>query len=804
MSKHSHPTLFLEWLAQQKGDVLPFQKKAWEHVLKGESGLISVPTGAGKTYAAYLPALAEMHANPSKGLQILYISPLKALARDLEIALQKPITDLNLEYRVEMRTGDTKTSMRKKQKSHPPEILLTTPESLAILLSDSTSKQFFSHLKTVILDEWHELLGSKRGVLLELCMARLRKWNPDLKTWGLSATIGNLEEAAQICVGNHRPYTLITSALKREVNLESVLPDRLEKLPWAGQLGLRMAPLVSHVLSPNQSTLIFTNTRSQAERWHQALVELNPEWEPLMALHHSSIDKSERERIEQGMKEGTLRLVVCTSSLDLGIDFALVEKVLQIGSPKSIARLIQRAGRSSHRPMTPCHLAIVPTHALEVVELKGYRMALEAHEIESRKPLSLCFDVLIQHLATCAISGGFTKIEMWEEITSTAAFAALKPLEYDQCLNFLMNGGVLHAYPEYHKLILEDDLYKIIDKQIIQRHRMNIGVIASDPHVPVKLTNGKTIGAIEENFMAGLEPGDRFLFAGRILELVQFRDLVATVRIGKGETKTAAVWQGSRLPFSAPLGRVLRKALRESDEGYPETAFLKQISDLQNKFSYLPHEDELLIESLKTREGWHLYLYPFEGKLIHQGLASLLAHRLTREAKSTFTLSSNDYGLELLSKQPIHEGLLTSHLFRSDHLEEEVQEILNLYELARGSFRDIARISGLVFQGYPGKHKSHRQIQVSTGLLYEVFTKYDPQNLLLQQARKEVLEKHFEIARLKQVLERMANSRVVIKHPKRLTPFALPLYVERVSGQLTTETLADRIERIKAGWKMHG
>ncbi len=792
----------LNWYAHKGWQPLSFQLEAWEAYRQGMSGLISVPTGAGKTYAAFLGPLQTLIENPAANLKILYITPLKALARDLEIALRKPIDDLNLPFKVEIRTGDTAYSRRLKQLKTPPQIVITTPESLSLLLSDPHSISLLSDLDCIIGDEWHELIGSKRGVMLELCLGRLKKWNPQVKLWGITATIGNLAEAAQIFVGKDRQARLITAKLPREIIIDTILPESVEKLPWAGQLGMRMLPYVLQKLDLQSTTLIFTNTRSQAERWHRALLEAHPEWQPILGLHHSSIDRKERERIEQGIKHGEIKIAICTSSLDLGVDFPSVEHVMQIGSPKSIARLIQRAGRSSHKPMTPCHISLIPTHALELAELKGYRLAVDNHIIEARHPLEKSYDVLLQHLVTCAIGGGFDKQQMLQEIRSTNAFSELTDEEWESCLLFLTQGGkALTAYPEYKKIHLEHGLCTVTDPKIIQRHRMNIGTITSDPHVVVKLAKGTTLGIVEENFLASLNPGDHFLFGGRLLQLISYQDMTAYVRLGKSKERTAAIWQGSRLPFSAPLGALLRQSLDKPTANYPEAQLLDAILQQQQKLSALPNSEELLLEYIKSREGWHLFCYPFEGKLMHQGLASLLAHRLSKLQRATFTISSNDYGLELLSSSPFMLEEITAALFTPEHLELDIKELLNIHELAKGNFRDIARIAGLVFQGYPGSQKTNRQLQVSSSLLYEVFSKYEPDNLLLAQARKEVLEKQLELVHLKQMMQRLSNSKILLTTPKGFTPFSLPLFIERVSGHMSTETLVDRIEKIKNSWK---
>jgi len=793
--------LIENWLASKNWKLLPFQQEAWQRYQEGKSGLISVPTGAGKTYAAYLPALAELHSHAEKGLQILYITPLRALAKDLEYALKQPIEDLQLPYRVEKRTGDTTASVKNKQKKSPPEILLTTPESLALMLSDPDAHQRFSKLKTIIVDEWHELLTSKRGVLFELCLARLKKFSANVKIWGLTATIGNSAEAAQACVGMDKTPTLVIAKMAREVILESILPEKINQLPWAGHLGLRMLPYVIKQLSPDCPTLIFTNTRSQAEKWFQAIKETKPAWANLMALHHSSIDKKSRESIEEGIKEGRLSFVVCTSSLDLGIDLPKVEKVIQIGSPKSISRLIQRAGRSSHRPLTPCYIAIVPTHALEVIELRAYRKALRDQFIEKRYPLKKSFDVLLQHLITCAIGGGFEKEPFFQEIKTCASFIDITMQEFESCLQFLISGGnALEAYPDYKKLVFIDNKYCVQDSMVIRRHKMNIGTISSDPYIPVKLLKGGAIGMVEESFLTHLKAGDSFLFAGRRLKLVQYRDMTAYVRLTKDENIPTAVWKGSRLPFSSSLGLMLRQALGNFEQAEPEDTLVKEIIGLQNFISHVPTKNELLLETLKSREGWHLFIYPFEGKTIHEGLAMLVAHRLSQFSPSTFTISCNDYGLEILSNRPFDERVLTADLFSTKAALKEVEVLINMQEAGRSCFRDIARIAGLFFPGFPGKYKSHRQVQISTGLLFEVLQKYDPDNLLIKQAKQEVLEHQFQIDKLILVLERLFSSDIIIKPMRKFSPFALPLFIERVHGSLSTETLEDRIKNIQNSW----
>lgn len=792
--------IFLQWVSKKGWKLFRFQEQAWEEIHQGKSGLISVPTGAGKTYAVYLPALSRLHEAPKKGMHILYITPLKALATDLEKSLKQPIEDLQLPYRVDKRTGDTSSSQKSRQKKLPPEILLITPESLSLMLTHEDAADYFTHLQTIIIDEWHELLATKRGVLLELCLSKIKNWSKNVQIWALTATIGNLEEAAQVCVGIDRVPVLVTAQMKREVIIESILPELVDKLPWIGYLGIRMLPYVIEKLNPKCPTLIFTNTRSQAERWFQGIIEAKPEWKPFTALHHSSIDKKSRTAIEESIKAGSLSFVVCTSALDLGVDLPPVEKVIQIGSPKSVARLIQRAGRSSHRPLTPCHISLVPTHALQILEIKAYKIALKEHRIENRTPLKKCYDVLLQHIVTCAIGENIQSTKLYEEIKTTASFADLSYEEYESCLSFLITGGrAFQAYSEYRKLLIHEGVLSVSDRQIIRRHRMNIGTITSDPFAVIKMMRGKSLGTIEESFLTQLKQGDNFLFGGKRLKLMKYRDLIAYVRLTHEEKTQAAVWSGTGLPFSAPLGEILRKAM-DPNQTQEENSLLNEIFAVQKATSHLPTEKELLIEIVKSREGWHLFLFPFEGKTLHEGLAMLITHRLSHNMPATFTITCNDYGLEILSKKPFEENRLNVDLFDPANCKEELEKLINLHESSKATFREIARIGGLVFQGFPGKHKSNRQIQLSTGLLFDVLKNYNPENLLLEQAKKETLDKYFAQDRLQKVLQRLHSSDIIIKHPLRFTPFSLPFFAERVSQRLSTESLAERIQAIQKSW----
>lgn len=792
-------TPFEEWFKKNGWTPWPFQKEAWQLSLQGKSGLISVPTGAGKTYAAYLGPLADVHARAGDGLQILYITPLKALARDIERALKLPIEELGWEIEVDARTGDTPASRKAKQKKHQPHILLTTPESLSILQSDPGHKQFFSSLKYVIVDEWHELCGTKRGLLLELSLAHLRSFLPQLSTWVLSATLGNLKEAAQAVLGT-TDFSVIRAELSRTVIVHPLLPNSLHEIPWAGFMGIQLLPQLLEHLDPFKATLLFTNTRSQAERWFQAIVAARPEWRSKMALHHGSIDKKERHLAEDGIKTGRLSLVVATSSLDLGVDFPTVERVVQIGSCKGIARLIQRAGRASHQPMQPCHIYMLPSHALEIAEILAVQEALKAKVIEERIPLTHSADVLFQHLTTLAVGGGFDPNTTFESISKTHGYYGMNRALFDRILAHLTIGGEsLGAYPEYQKLLIEDHAYKVKDRSIALRHKMNIGTIVSDASIQLANLRGKPIGTVEEQFISKLKPGEAFNFGGKKYELVRVANLTATVRLSRQPEAVAPVWQGSTLPISPSLAFFVRKQLQQfslqsTTKTHAEQLF-NDICHIQTRASQIPQEGEFLVESCKKREGWHAFFYPFEGKIVHEALATLVAYRLSREIAVNLLISATDYGFELFSYKKIDWSELDLRSFFSpEHLMEDLQASHNVDELAKSRFREIARIGGLVFTGFPGRKKKERQIQVSSAILFEVFKQYEPQHLLFQQAYQEVYRDYFQLDRLRPILQRIYQCKFVWKPLLQLTPLAVPLYASAMWGRIPPEELAARIK----------
>ena len=797
------------WMKGRGWNPLAHQIALWEAIDKGESGLLQMPTGAGKTYAAFFGLLPHIGVEQS-GLQILYITPLRALTRDLEKSIRLPCDELELPLLIETRTGDTKASVRAKQRTRLPHVLLTTPESLALLLSYADADELFKNLKAVVVDEWHELMGSKRGSLLELNLARLRSFNPNLQSWALSATIQNSQQAADAIVGNKIQPRLITGERNRSLKIRTLLPEGDDRLPWAGHLGLRMLPKVLAELDPKESSLLFTNTRSQAERWYEALLMSRPEWTDIIAIHHGSIELKERERVEHGVKTGEIRFVVCTASLDLGVDFPEVDKVYQIGSPKQIARLIQRAGRSAHAPGKTSQMVFIPTHALELLEIVAAKEAVLSSEVEARSPLQKPLDVLSQHIVTSALSKGFVPDELYAEVSSAYSYRDLSREEFDWALSFVRDGGgTLRAYPQYCKINLQDDRYVVTDRKIELRHRQNLGTIVSEASMLIKLGRGKTLGTIEESFLAKMKKGESFLFGGRWLELIAIRDLTAYVRLAKKTYGHVSVWSGTSLPWSPILSSRLREVCGFLAEGHPlerqsiaELHSLEPIIESQANISAWPHSDETLIEFVQSREGTHIFLYPFEGKQTHEGLGLLITTRLNRLKPMSCIVAVNDYGIEIVCSKTLDpRDVDWTAIMSITDWQKDVEGGLNTVELEKRQFRAIARIAGLVLQNVPGASKSTRQIQTSSSLLYDVFARFDPSNLLLKQAHNEVMEGHFDKERLDRTITRIRDGRKNVKMLEMFSPLGFPLFLERTSVRLSSETAGDRLERAKEEWQ---
>jgi ATP-dependent Lhr-like helicase len=781
---------------------LSFQSEAWRFYQKGAEGLVNAPTGSGKTYSLLLPALIKASFMPEpKGLRIVWITPIRALAKEILQSAQRVIQELQLPITAGIRTGDTSEAERATQKKSFPQLLITTPESLHLLLASKNASTIFANLDLLVADEWHELLSSKRGVMLELANSRLRAMSPSLKIWGISATIGNLDQALEVLVPN-RPGVIVRAAHEKKIEIVSIMPDEVEKMPWAGHLGIKMLHRVVPIINQSKSSLLFTNTRAQCEVWYRHILEHDLTLSGIIAMHHGSIAKELRHWVEDAISDGRLKAVVCTSSLDLGVDFAPVETIVQIGGPKGVARFLQRAGRSGHRPDALSRIYFLPTHSLELIEAAALREAVKTSFIENREPIIRAFDVLIQYLVTLSVGEGFDPHLIFEEIKNTYCFNTISEDEWKWIIYFTSSGGdSLSAYPDYNKLILKEGKYYISNQRLARRHRMSIGAIVGDTMMMIKYKRGGLIGHVEESFIASLNEGDAFWFAGIGLELIQVKELTAYVKKSEKMTGKIPSWQGGTLPLSSRMSHMIRKKLTEvtniQEDSDPELFKIIPIIELQRERSHVPGENEFLIEIFESKDGHHAMFYPFEGRAVHQGLASLFAYRIGKLFPISLSLAYNDYGFELLSDQriPIEEAL-GSALTDAISLERDMLAGVNATELAKRKFRDIAAIAGLIFKGFPGQQLKDRHLQSSSQLIFKVFEDYDPYNLLYKQSYEEVLQHQLELPRLRTALDRINGQKIIWKDPEKPTPFAFPIMVDRLREKMTTETLEDRVGKM--------
>ncbi len=808
------------WFEQQEWKPFAFQRQAWNAFLQGKHGLLNAPTGSGKTYALWVPiVLNYIRKNPAyrekhkKGLKAIWITPLRALSVEIEQAASRFAEEMGTGFSVGIRTGDTPQKERAAQKKSMPDLLITTPESLHLLLSSKDYAKTFKNLNAVVIDEWHELLGTKRGVQVELGLSRLKTIAKELQIWGISATIGNLEQAREVLLGPgseaYENSVLIKANLKKKIRVEAILPEKMDKFPWRGHLGLHLIDEVVPILKNSKTTLLFTNTRSQCEIWFQKLMIKYPEFAGEVAMHHGSINRDTRLWVEQAIRNESLKAVVCTSSLDLGVDFAPVETIIQIGGPKGVARFLQRAGRSGHRPGKESVIYFLPTHAIELIEASALKKAVLKTAVEDRIPYLLSFDVLIQYLTTLAVSDGFFPEEIFPEIKSTFCFQGITEREWEWLLNFITKGSQsLQAYDEYKKVEIEEDgRFKVNNRAVAMRHRLQIGTIVSDAMLSVKYLKGGYIGTIEEWFISKLNPGDVFTFAGRNLELARIKNMQVLVRKSSKKSSRIPSWMGGRMSFSAQMSELLREEMyaaaaslrKNASKGSstPELLALRPILERQQKESIIPKSDQFLIETFKTREGYHSVFYPFEGRFVHEALGSLLGYRISLLSPVTFSIAFNDYGFELLSDQEIDmQQVLDNDLFSSEFLMDDLYKSLNATEMARRKFRDIAVIAGMVFTGYPNKVVKSKHLQSSSQLLFSVFKDYESENLLYQQAFRETFEHQLEEGRLRQALERIHAQEIIWRNCEKPTPFAFPIITDRLREKLSSEKLEDRIRRM--------
>ena len=816
MTRDEIYTIAENWFDQQNWTPFAFQRQTWKAFLQGKHGLLNAPTGSGKTYALWFPVILNyIKSNPDyktkhkKGLKAIWITPLRALSHEIKQSAERVAKDLETGLTVGIRSGDTSASERAKQKRNMPDLLITTPESLQLLLATKGYQKIFKNCSAAIIDEWHELLGTKRGVQTELGLSRLKSISTNMRIWGISATIGNLEQARQVLLGpNSSAFdnsVLIKANISKKITVKSIIPAKMETFPWRGHLGLRLLDTTIPIINNSKTTLLFTNTRSQCEIWFQNILEKHPELAGEIAMHHGSINKETRQWVEQAIRNESLKAVVCTSSLDLGVDFAPVETVVQIGGTKGISRFLQRAGRSGHRPGKESVIYFLPTHALELVEASALQQAVKKMAVEDRIPYLNSFDVLIQYLTTLAVSDGFYPDAILKEIKNTFCFQAITLEQWQWILNYLVLGSQsLQSYDEFKKVEVEEDgLFKVNHRGIAMRHRFQIGTIVGDANLTVRYQKGGYIGTIEEFFISKLKAGDVFTFAGRNLEFIRIKQMQVHVRNSNKKSTKVPAWMGGRMSFSAQMSDLLRNelytaSLPENKQSI-EIRSLKTIFNKQREESIVPKPDEFLIETFKTNDGHHHIFYPFEGRAVHEAMGSLLSYRISLLSPITFSLAFNDYGFELLSDQQLHiQEILDNDLFTTTYMFNDLQKSLNSTEMAKRKFRDIAVISGLVFTGYPEKGIKMKHLQSSSQLFFDVFKDYEADNLLYQQAFTETFEHQLEEGRLRMALERINQQNIIWKQCSQPTPFSFPLITDRLREKLSSEKLADRIQRMTA------
>ena len=830
------------WLESKSITPFKFQEETWQNILLYNSGLVNAPTGCGKTYSVFLGAVIQfINQHPTNytslknnGLQLLWISPLRALATDIAKAMSIALQELEIPWRVAVRNGDTPSNERQKQKQQNPEILIITPESLHLILAQKNHDYLFETLSIVAVDEWHELMGSKRGVQLELALSYIiykknfyqnsNNKSLSLSVFGISATIGNLQEAMDVLLYPLLPYqqqfylvkggfgvelyeeskTSISHSNSKKIKVETIIPNEVDKYPWAGHLGLKLAKDILPIIQNSTTTLIFINTRGMSERWYQTLLDIEPQLAGTIALHHGSIEKETREWIENALHQQKLKAVICTASLDLGVDFRPVDSVIQVGSPKGVSRFLQRAGRSGHAPGEISKIYFLPTHSLEIIECIALQQAINLQVAESKPPLFLCFDVLLQFLCTLAVGSGFNEIEAFKIVQQTFCFNEITTHEWQELILHLTHGGkAFEQYDEYKKLEKIGDKYHIKDRRQAFRHRLHIGTIVSDAMLKVKLQNGKYLGVIEEWFISKLDEGDSFIIGGRNVALVQIKDMTVTVKPSTNKKAIIPSWMGGRMSLSGNLGELLRDVFNQlktnSLDNLSETKALQPLLQLQQSLSHIPSTNEILIEHFTSKDGYHLLVYLFEGRQIHEAISAIVAMRLSRIETNSFSIAMNDYGFELLSDKPIEIAEeVYKQLFTTKDLYADIMQSVNSVEMAKRKFRDIAVIGGLIFQGMPGEGKKARHLQSSASLIFNVLNEFDKDNILLKQAYQEILDIQMDEARLRQSLERITKSNFIIKHPNQFTPLSFPIIADGLNrNNLSNEKLEERILRMQ-------
>ncbi len=764
----------------------------------GENALLIAPTGGGKTLAGFLPSLIQLHRAPHEGLHTIYVSPLKALAVDIARNLTIPAEEMGLGIRIETRTGDTPANRRARQRQDPPQILLTTPESLTLLLSLPDAAEMFGKLRCVVIDEIHALAGTKRGDQLALCLSRLSTLAPEMRRVGLSATVAHPRALAAWCARDANPdlVRVVRVTGGEAPQLSVMLPEG--RLPWGGHMGLASMPEVYERLTEAGVTIVFVNTRAQAELCFQALWRLNEENLPI-ALHHGSLTIEQRRKVEAAMAAGKLRAVVATASLDLGIDWGAVDQVIQVGAPKGVARLLQRVGRANHRMDEPSRAILVPANRFEVIECRAAIEAVGAGEVDGEPPRPGGLDVLAQHILAMACHAPFLPDELYGEVRSAAPYAGLSRQDFEDTLRFVEDGGyALSGYERFRRLFRDyEGRIHVRGPQVARQLRMNLGTIVEQPLLKVKLRGGPVLGEVEEYFISTLEPGDTFMFSGQLLRYERLEPSAAIVsRGGEGDPRVP-VYGGSRMPLTTHLARRVREILSNPRRwrGLPDA--VREWLAMQRHRSEMPPLDGLLIEVFPRGPRWFMVAYCFEGRLAHQTLGMLVTKRMERMGLAPMGFLGTDY---VLATWSLHEPIDPEALFEEDLLGEELEEWIAESSMMRRTFRNIATIAGLLEKHHPGAEKSGRQMTMSSDLIYDVLRRHEPDHILLRATRAEAAGGLTDIARISTLLAR-ARGHIRVRRLESVSPLAVPALIEEgrewVAGGAEDALLAEAVALVE-------
>jgi ATP-dependent Lhr-like helicase len=789
------PEPFAGWFATRGWQARPHQMTLTEAALAGESALLIAPTGGGKTLAGFMASLIELKEKARTSntgipaLHTLYISPLKALAVDVQRNLMAPVGDMGLDIRIETRTGDTPSHVRQRQRRNPPDVLLTTPEQLALFIASDHAKDFFADLKSVIVDEVHAMAASKRGDLLSLGLATLGNWAPACRFIGLSATVKEPEELARWLAPDAR-IIRAEGGVSAEVD---ILVSR-ERIPWSGHSGRFAVPEVYEAIKRARMALVFVNTRSQAEVMFQELWRVNDDNLPI-ALHHGSLAKEQRVRVEAAMAAGQLKAVVCTSTLDLGIDWGEVDLVIQMGAPKGAARLIQRIGRANHRMDEASRAVLVPTNRFEVLECRAAEAAVEAGEIDGEGLRQGSLDVLAQHVMGRACGEGFDLAPLYEEIVRAAPYADLDWETFERIVDFVASGGyALKTYDRFHRIVRRPDgRWVARTAQDAQQHRMNVGAIVEAVQLSVRLASfvgkgagapgekrtvraGRKLGEIEEYFISTLVPGDTFLFGGEVLRLIGVEGLdVLTVR-AVGEKPAIPSYNGGKFPLTTFLAERVRQMIHDPAQWDALPGPVREWFAAQVRRSSIPPPDHLLVETFPRGERHYMVCYPFEGRLAHQTLGMLLTRRLERMGAKPLGFVASEYAMAVWAMEDM-AGIDMGALFHPDMMGDDLEAWLDESALMKRTFAHCAQVSGLIARNLPGKEKNSRQVSFSSDLIYDVLRSHEPDHILLQAARQDAATGLLDVRRLSDMLVRIRGK---IDHNvlDRISPFAVPVMLE--------------------------